>query len=60
MGICGSGCASIALLAYAAGYRVSGCDQSDESYYAAMLKEKQIPIYIGHHKEHLDCENYRT
>lgn len=54
MGICGSGCASIAMLASDAGFTVSGCDTSDSSYYADELKKKHIPIYIGHDASHLD------
>ena len=54
MGICGSGCASIAVLADEAGYKVSGCDQSTDSYYADALKKRGIEIYQGHDKKHLD------
>lgn len=54
MGICGSGCASIAMLAHAAGYKVSGCDLSDSSYYASELKKRNIPIYVGHSSSHLE------
>ena len=53
MGICGSGCASIAMLAHSAGYKVTGCDQSAESYYAQELKKRDIKIYVGHSEEHL-------
>lgn len=53
MGICGSGCASVAMLAHALGYTVSGCDQSDSSYYAQELKKLNIKIYIGHDEKHL-------
>lgn len=53
MGICGSGCASIALLAASAGYRVSGCDVSTESYYAGELKKHGITIYAGHDESHI-------
>ena len=54
MGICGSGCASIAYLAKKAGYRVSGCDQNTESYYADKLKKMGIHIEKGHDASHLD------
>jgi len=54
MGICGSGCASIALLAAREGYRVSGCDQSVESYYAEELKKENIPLFEGHDPSHLE------
>lgn len=53
MGICGSGCASVAMLAHSQGYIVSGCDQSDESYYAQELKKLNIKIYVGHSEGHL-------
>ena len=53
MGICGSGCAAIALLAYEAGYRVSGCDKATDSYYAGALKQRGIQVFEGHDKAHL-------
>lgn len=53
MGICGSGCASVAMLAHSQGYIVSGCDQSDESYYAQELKKLNIKIFVGHSDSHL-------
>ena len=53
MGICGSGCASIAMLAAKAGYRVSGCDQNTDSYYAKELKKLNIEIHEGHDASHL-------
>ena len=53
MGICGSGCASIAMLAYQQGFRVSGCDSAKEAYYADELKKLGIPISVGHDKSHL-------
>jgi len=53
MGICGSGCASIALLASHQGFRVSGCDVSVDSYYAGELKKENIPISEGHDPSHL-------
>lgn len=53
MGICGSGCASVAMLAHSQGYLVSGCDQSVESYYAQELKKLNIQIYAGHSESHL-------
>lgn len=54
MGILGSGCASVAIVAAQAGFRVSGCDQSTESYYAEKLMSLGVTIYTGHHKSHLD------
>jgi len=54
MGICGSGCASIALLASRQGYEVSGCDQSVESYYAEELKKEGIPLFQGHDPSHIE------
>jgi len=53
MGICGSGCAAIAFLAIEAGFRVSGCDQNTESYYAGELKRHGVTIYQGHDRAHL-------
>lgn len=53
MGICGSGCASVAMLAHSLGYKVSGCDQSAESYYAQELKKLGIEIFVGHSASHL-------
>ena len=53
MGICGSGCASIAYLAAKAGFTVSGCDQNTESYYADELKKLGVRIEKGHDKKHL-------
>ena len=54
MGILGSGCASVAIVAAQAGFRVSGCDQSTESYYAEKLMSLGVTIYTGHNKSHLD------
>ncbi|MBO4411430.1 MAG: UDP-N-acetylmuramate--L-alanine ligase [Lachnospiraceae bacterium] len=53
MGICGSGCASIALIAHKQGYQVSGCDLSTDSYYAEALKKCGIPIEKGHSASHI-------
>ena len=53
MGICGSGCASIAMLAHQMGYKVSGCDSAKEAYYADELKKLGISIAVGHDKAHL-------
>ncbi len=54
MGICGSGCASIAMVAAARGFTVSGCDMQTDSYYAEELKKRGIPICQGHSANHLD------
>ncbi|MBP5294949.1 MAG: hypothetical protein J6Y95_04435, partial [Lachnospiraceae bacterium] len=54
MGILGSGCASVAIVAVQAGFRVSGCDQNPDSYYAEKLMSLGITIYTGHNKHHLD------
>ena len=54
MGILGSGCASVAIVAAQAGFRVSGCDQSTESYYAEKLMSLGVTIYAGHNRNHLD------
>lgn len=53
MGICGSGAASIALIAHEQGYQVSGCDIQTDSYYASELKKRGIPIYEGHSAAHI-------
>ena len=53
MGICGSGAASIAMIAKKMGYTVSGCDLSTDSYYAGELKKAGIPISEGHSRSHL-------
>lgn len=53
MGIAGSGCASIAELALAAGYQVTGCDQDVQSLYAKDLIKKGVKIYQGHNEDHL-------
>ena len=53
MGICGSGCASIAMLAHQMGYKVSGCDSAKEAYHADELKKLGISIAVGHDKAHL-------
>lgn len=54
MGICGSGCASVAMVAKSMGFKVSGCDQSTDSYYGSELKAIGIPIHEGHSAAHLD------
>lgn len=54
MGVLGSGCASIALLAAKEGFRVSGCDMSETSYYEGVLKENGVEIFKGHDASHLD------
>ena len=53
MGICGSGCASIAMVAHDLGFQVSGCDAETSSYYAEELKKRGIPIETGHDPKHL-------
>lgn len=53
MGIQGSGCASIAIIAHEQGFQVSGCDLSADSYYAEELKKRGIPIEIGHSSDHI-------
>ena len=54
MGILGSGCASVAIVAVQAGFRVSGCDQNRESYYAEKLESLGVEISTGHDPRHLD------
>ena len=53
MGICGSGCASIAMVAHDLGFSVSGCDMQTESYYAGELRKRGIRIESGHSGSHL-------
>ncbi len=53
MVICGSGCASIAMVAHDLGFFVSGCDMQTESYYAEELKKRGIRIESGHSRSHL-------
>ena len=54
MGIGGSGCASLAMIAHKAGFKVSGCDSAKEAYYADELKKLGIPISMGgHSKDHI-------
>ena len=56
MGICGSGCASIAMVAHDLGFSVSGCDMQTDSYYAGELKKRGIRIESGHHPAHLSAD----
>ena len=53
MGIGGSGCASLAMLAFQQGYKVSGCDTAKDSYYIDELKKLGIDIAVGHDKSHI-------
>lgn len=53
MGICGSGAASIALLSVKSGFKVTGCDQNTDSYYAGELKKEGVEIFKGHDESHL-------
>lgn len=53
MGICGSGAATIAMLALEAGFKVSGCDASLDSYYADELKKREVTLYAGHDASHI-------
>ena len=54
MGIGGSGMAPIAVIAKQSGFEVSGCDYSDSSYYSDALRDSEIDIQIGHHRDHLE------
>lgn len=53
MGIGGAGMSGLALLLDQLGAKVSGCDAVETSY-IKHLKERNIPIKVGHGVEHLD------
>ncbi len=53
MGIGGSGANAAASIAHSMGYEVSGCDIKD-SEYTQDLKEKQLPLFVGHDVAHLE------
>ena len=52
IGIGGIGMAGLALLLKERGHRVSGCDEQ-ENRQTAWLREKGIPVLIGHSRDHL-------
>jgi len=54
MGIGGSGCAGCAAMALEAGFEVSGCDINLETPYLEQIKDKDIELYQGHDKKHLE------
>lgn len=54
MGIGGSGMAPIAVIAKKSGFKVSGCDCNETSYYSDALRNSGIDIIKGHSSEHLD------
>ena len=53
MGIGGSALAGVATLAKAAGFKVSGCDLQQKTYYSPILKKEKIKYFLGHNVEHL-------
>lgn len=53
MGIGGSAMAGVAVLAKKAGFKVSGCDLTPETYYTKFLKKEKITPFLGHSKKHL-------
>ena len=53
MGIGGSAMAGVAILAKAAGFKVSGCDLQQKTYYSPILKKAKIKFFLGHNIEHL-------
>lgn len=54
MGIGGSGMSSIAVIAKKSGFKVTGCDCNEASYYSDILHESGIYIKIGHSCDHLE------
>ena len=48
IGILGSGMAPIAILAKAMGFKVTGCDISNNSYYSNTLDKSGIEVKQGH------------
>lgn len=53
MGIGGSALAGVAILAKAAGFKVSGCDLQPKTYYSPILKKAKIKYLLGHDIGHL-------
>ena len=53
MGIGGSGMSAAAIIAKKQGYKVSGCDLSDNTPYLEKLKKEKIPVKKGHDIHHL-------
>ncbi|MDR2769864.1 MAG: Mur ligase domain-containing protein [Rickettsiales bacterium] len=54
VGINGSGCSGAAIAAKKSGFDVSGCDMSENTPYAAQLRDAKIPVFIGHDAAHID------
>ena len=54
LGAGGTGASSVASIALAKGYTISGCDTNPDSKYATLLKDKGIPVLNGHDPAHLD------
>ncbi|MCL2683890.1 MAG: UDP-N-acetylmuramate--L-alanine ligase [Synergistaceae bacterium] len=53
MGIGGAGMSGLALLLYAMGHSISGCDTED-TFYVGKVRSEGVKISMGHHKTHLD------
>ena len=56
MGIGGAGMSGLALLLYAMGHSVSGCD-TENTFYVGKVRSEGMEISMGHHKKHLDLHN---
>ena len=54
MGIGGSACSGVSLLAKNAGFEVTGCDIADETPYLSKVKEAGIKTFVGHDSIHLN------
>jgi UDP-N-acetylmuramate--alanine ligase len=54
LGIGGSGMTAVAVLAQAAGFKVSGCDLTPTTYYSKILAQRGIEVKSGHAAEHLE------
>jgi UDP-N-acetylmuramate--alanine ligase len=53
IGIGGSGISSVAQIALARGYRISGCDFNPQSKYTTGLYAQNVPMHTGHDVAHL-------
>ncbi|MDR2268786.1 MAG: Mur ligase domain-containing protein [Rickettsiales bacterium] len=54
IGINGSGCSGVAIVAKKSGFDVSGCDKEADTPYSAQLAAVGIPVFVGHDKSHVD------
>lgn len=53
MGIGGSGMSAVSMIAKSQGYEVSGCDLQEFTPYLEKLKKANVPIFVGHAKDHI-------